>query len=212
MKHISIRVISILAVCSLPVLAAVSLDGKDEDSIFSESDPALKDGAPAAKAGSPAEAARKAFESGDHAEAVKLARPLAEKGDADAIYLLGFAHETGQGAEASSKKAEEYYRKGLEKNHGDSAYRLAFLLMSSKDKTSIFEAQAILEKQAIRDPAIAGRILGEAFLPGRLISSRFTLFGSALAESFESSGSRVSPAPKEGAGWFAKSLGAPSPS
>ncbi len=167
MKHISIRVISILAVCSLPVLAAVSLDGKDEDSIFSESDPALKDGAPAAKAGAPAEAARKAFESGDHAEAVKLARPLAEKGDADAIYLLGFAHETGQGAEASSKKAEEYYRKGLEKNHGDSAYRLAFLLMSSKDKTSIFEAQAILEKQAIRDPAIAGRILGEAFLLGR---------------------------------------------
>ncbi len=166
-KHIFLKVLSLSVVCSLPLTAAVSLDGKDGNSILSDSDPALRDGAPKAKAGSPAEAARKAFESGDHAGAVKLARPLAEKGDADAIYLMGFAHETGRGAEASAKKAEEFYRRGLEKNHADSAYRLAFLLMATKDETSVLEAQAILEKQAATDPAVAGRVLGEAFLLGR---------------------------------------------
>ena len=166
-KHIFIRVTPLLIACSISALGAVSLDGADEKTIFSDSDPALKDGAQTAKKGSPVEAARKAFENGDHLEAVKLARPLAEKGDTDAIYLLGFAHETGRGVERSVEKAEEYYRKANEKKHADSAYCLAFLLMGTKDETSILEAQAILEKQAIADPAIAGRILGEAFLQGQ---------------------------------------------
>lgn len=167
MKLIRTQIIALLAAFSLPLHAAVSLDAKDEKSILRESDTALKDSAPV-KAGSPAETARRTFEAGAHAEAVKLALPLAEKGDVDAIYLMGFAHETGQGAERSAKKAEEFYRKGMAKNHADSAYRLSFMLMSTKDKTSLLEAQAILEKQALSDPAIAGRILGEAFLLGRL--------------------------------------------
>lgn len=165
-KLIPANLVPLLAICSLPLHAAISLDGKDDKSIIGESDSAPPKTAPI-KPGSPAETARRTFEAGDHAGAIKLALPLAEKGDADAIYLMGFAHETGQGAELSAKKAEEYYRKGLAKKHADSAYRLAFMLMSSKDKTSILEAQSILEKQALVDPGIAGRILGEAFLLGR---------------------------------------------
>ncbi len=167
MQASPLRAVPFIIALALPLQAAISLDGKDEKSILSDSDPALTDLSPKAKAGSPTEAARKAFESGDHAGAVKLARPLAEMGNADATYLMGFAHETGRGAEASAEKAEEYYRKGLEKNHADSAYRLAFLLMGGNDKTSVLEARAILEKQALKDPAVAGRVLGEAFLLGR---------------------------------------------
>ncbi len=159
---------SLVWLLALPLHAAISLNEKDEKSVIQDTDPALKDKGPApAKPGSPAEPARKAFEAGKHEEAVKLALPLAEKGDADAIYLLGFAHETGRGAERSAEKAMEYYRKAYDKKHADAAYRLAFMLMASQDKTRILEAQAILEKQAITDPAIAGRILGEAHLLGR---------------------------------------------
>ena len=150
---------------------AIALIAASAPTVFAEKEKQSPASAPKIKTPEKAEsaisAARRAFEGGAHAEAVKLALPLAEKGDADAIYLLGFAHETGQGAELSPKKAEEFYRKGLAKNHPDSAYRLAFMLLGGKDKARITEAQALLEKQALIEPAIAGRILGEAFLLGR---------------------------------------------
>ncbi len=109
---------------------------------------------------------RNAFETGNHEEAVRLALPLAEKGDAKAIHLLGFAHETGQGTDLSAQKAEEYYRKGMAQNYSDSAYRLSFLLIASGEKENLPEARAILEKQATTDLAVAGRILGETHLRG----------------------------------------------
>ncbi len=160
-KRISPRVFLIFAAFSLP-LSAQTTPGTGK-----ASDDTLKSSGADPTTGTPAEAATKAFENGDHEGAVKLALPLAEKGDADALYLLGFAHETGRGVAASSEKAGEYYRKGMDKDHAASAYRLAFLLMASKDETSILEARAILEKKALTDPAVAGRILGEAFLLGR---------------------------------------------
>ncbi len=109
---------------------------------------------------------RSAFETGDYDEAVRLAVPLAHKGEAKAIHLLGFAHETGKGTELSVKKAEEYYRKGMAQGYSDSAYRLSFLLIASGEKKNRMEAQAILEKQAATDLAVAGRILGETHLRG----------------------------------------------
>ena len=56
----------------------------------------------------PAKTAMEAFQAGRHAKAVELAKPLAEQGNAEALYLLGFAHESGQGAEASKDKALEF--------------------------------------------------------------------------------------------------------
>ncbi len=117
---------------------------------------------------SPAAAAYANFDKGEHAKAVELAKPLAEKGDKDAIYLLGFAYENGQGVEASVDKAIEYYRKGQAKNHADSIYRLASILLASGQGDKAQEGRETLEKYAVTDPTVAGRILGEAFLLGRL--------------------------------------------
>lgn len=114
----------------------------------------------------PAKKAFAEFSAGHHDAAVELAKPLAEKGVAEAIYLLGFAHETGNGATASPDKAMEYYRKGMEKGHADSVFRLAFMLIATQDEKQLKEAQTILEKQALSDPAVSGRILGEAYLLG----------------------------------------------
>ena len=126
--------------------------------------------APASKLApsSPAAAAYIAFEKGEHAKGVELAKPLAEKGDKDAIYLLGFAYENGQGVEPSRDKALEYYRKGQAKNHADSIYRMAGILLSSGQGDQAQEGREALEEQAVTDPTVAGRMLGEAFLLGRL--------------------------------------------
>lgn len=165
-KRKTISALCLIALSSLPVHAALSLDAGGDKSVVRESDTAVKN-APAAKADSPAKAAITAFEQEKYDEAIKLATPLAEKGDADAIYLLGFAYETGKGVAQSREKAVEYYRKGMEKFHADSIYRLSFILMASQDKAEVQEARTILEKQGLTDTGIAGRILGEAFLLGR---------------------------------------------
>lgn len=146
---------------------AVSLEAGGDDSVMLDTDPAMKK-VGQADADTPAGKALAAFAAGDHEKAVGLAKPLADKGDKLALYIMGFAHETGQGAEASASKAAAFYRKGAEKNHPDSIYRLSFILMASGEKDRIEEGRRLLEKQAVTDPAVAGRILGEAFLTGRL--------------------------------------------
>jgi hypothetical protein len=121
-----------------------------------------------ANAEGPAKAAMEAFQTGRHFKAVELAKPLAEKGNAEALYLLGFAHETGQGVEASRDKALEYYRKAAAIKHRDAIYRLSFILLASEKETERDQARQNLEDAAQSDPMVAGRILGEAYLRGRL--------------------------------------------
>lgn len=146
-------------------MAAVSLDAKDNTSVLSGTDPALKNlGKNATNV--PAGKADEEFAAGNFAEAIRLAKPLAEVGDPDATYLMGFAHETGKGVEQSRDKAMGYYRQGVAKGHADSIYRLALILVSSGQPADAREAQTLLEKQAGKDPAVAGRILGELFVRG----------------------------------------------
>lgn len=116
----------------------------------------------------PAKEAMDAFQAGRHAKAVELAKPLADQGNPEALYLMGFAHETGQGAESSKETALEYYRKAAAAKHKDAAYRLSFILLASEKEEERDQARQALETAAKDDPAVAGRILGEAYLRGRL--------------------------------------------
>jgi TPR repeat protein len=116
----------------------------------------------------PAKTAMEAFQAGRHAKAVELAKPLAEQGNAEALYLLGFAHESGQGAEASKDKALEFYRKAAAGKHKDAVYRLSFILLASDKEEERDQARQALESAAKDDPAVAARILGEAYLRGML--------------------------------------------
>jgi len=117
---------------------------------------------------SPAKEALEAFSAGRHAKAVELAKPLAEAGNADALYLMGYAHESGQGAEASRDQALAFYRKAADAKHLDASYRMAFILLASEDEKEREQARESLETAARSDVAVAGRILGEAYLLGRL--------------------------------------------
>ena len=116
----------------------------------------------------PAKEAMEAFQAGRHAKAVELAKPLAEEGNAEALYLMGFAHESGQGTDADREKALEFYRKAAAGKHKDGIYRLSFILLASEDEKERDQARETLEAAAKDDPAVAARILGEAYLRGRL--------------------------------------------
>lgn len=103
-------VLSTFLIATITANSAVTLNATDSAAaIIDTAD------TPKLDASSPAAAAYTAYEKGEHSKAVEMATPLAEKGDKDAIYLLGFAYENGQGVEASREKAIEFYRKGQEK-------------------------------------------------------------------------------------------------
>jgi len=114
----------------------------------------------------PMKEATDAFKAGEVKKAVDIAKPLADKGNPDALYLMGFAHESGKGAEASRDKALEYYRKAADLKQRDARYRLSFILLASEKKEEREEALKTLENAAKDDPTVAGRILGEAYLRG----------------------------------------------
>ncbi len=124
--------------------------------------------APATGKEGPAKAALDAYRAGEHDKAVALATPLAAAGNADALYLLGFAHESGKGAPASREKAVEFYQKAATAGQPDAIYRLAFIQLASEKEEDRNQARESLEKAAKTDPAVAGRVLGEAWLRGRL--------------------------------------------
>jgi hypothetical protein len=55
--------------------------------------------------------ARRDYDAGRHEDAVRKARPLAEKGDPGAQYLLGDAHATGRGAARSIQEAARWFER-----------------------------------------------------------------------------------------------------
>lgn len=116
----------------------------------------------------PAKEAMEAFQAGRHAKAVELAKGLADEGNAEALYLMGFAHESGRGLEASKDKAVEFYQKAAAAKHKDAVYRLSFILLASEKEEEREQARVALETAAKDDPTVAARILGEAYLRGRL--------------------------------------------
>lgn len=116
----------------------------------------------------PAKEAMEAFKDGRHAKAVELAKPLAEQGNGDALYLMGFAYESGKGVEISREKALEFYKKSAATGQKDATYRMSFILLASEEEKERTQGREALEGAAKEDPAVAGRILGEAWLKGRL--------------------------------------------
>jgi TPR repeat protein len=60
-----------------------------------------------------------AYRAGDHAKALEILKPLAEKGEVLAQYRLGYMLALGQGAEKDLKLAAEWMRKAADQ--GDAA-------------------------------------------------------------------------------------------
>jgi TPR repeat protein len=65
-----------------------------------------------------------AYERGDFATAARELQPLAEGGDAEAQFYVGYMHESGKGFEQDLTAAAEWYRKAAEQGHARAAFNL----------------------------------------------------------------------------------------
>ncbi|MGJ8644110.1 MAG: tetratricopeptide repeat protein [Luteolibacter sp.] len=155
-------IIALLAL-SLPLYAATTINTDDPESYTAAAPPTVEEG--------PSMDAYILFNQGRHESGVTIARPLAEKGDPDALFLLGFAAETGQGMDASRDSALESYRLAAAKGHKEATYRRALILLNTGDEEERKQGTTVLEDAAKTDPKTAGRMLGEAWLRG-LISEK----------------------------------------
>ena len=68
-----------------------------------------------------------AYNRGDYATALKLFRPLAEQGNADAQNNLGWAYEQGSGVKRDFKEAMKWYRLAAEQGSARAEYSLGVL-------------------------------------------------------------------------------------
>ena len=70
------------------------------------------------------------FDAGRYEQFMKLAAPLARKGDPDALFLLGKAHHSGKGVAENAVRARAFYEQAAEKNHARATHNLGSLAMT----------------------------------------------------------------------------------
>jgi uncharacterized protein len=68
-----------------------------------------------------------AMRSGDFAEAYCMMRPLAEKGDADAQYNIGWMYMNGYGLRVNDSLALEWWQKAADQGHSDASFSIGML-------------------------------------------------------------------------------------
>ena len=124
--------------------------------------------APPAAANGPAYLAIKALREGRPTAAAEMARPLAEKGDRDALFLLGFALESMLDAPRQSRgqAMDNYYRKAAAAGYPGAEMRSKLVRMASGGKQEREEIRRGFEAAAEAKDPLACRILGEAWLRG----------------------------------------------
>jgi uncharacterized protein len=106
----------------------------------------------AATAG-PFEHAVAAYQSGDYAAALRVWRPLAEQGDADAQFYLGVMYESGQGVLRSDAEAIKWYRKAAQQDDAVAQFNLG--IMYAKDGSPNY-AEAALWYRLAADHGLGG--------------------------------------------------------
>lgn len=79
---------------------------------------------------SPVSDLERLFDGGSYARFLKLAKPLARKENADALFLLGKAYQSGKGVEKNTALARGYYQRAAEKNHARAIHNLGVIAMN----------------------------------------------------------------------------------
>lgn len=84
-----------------------------------------------------------AMRSGDFAEAYCIMRPLAEAGDADAQYNIGWMYLNGYGLRVNDSLALEWWRKASEQGHSDASFSIGMLYSLGEGEVPKSEEKAI---------------------------------------------------------------------
>jgi uncharacterized protein len=78
-------------------------------------------------AGPAAYAVSEAISKSDYATALRLARPLADRGDAEAQFWLGVLYHDGEGVPQDYETAVKWYRKAADQGFASAQHNLGFM-------------------------------------------------------------------------------------
>jgi TPR repeat protein len=129
-----------------------------------------------------------AMRTGDFAEAYCIMRPLAEAGDADAQYNIGWMYMNGYGLRVNDSLALEWWKEASEQGHSDASFSIGMLYSLgegevSKDTNEAIDYYLIAADEKHEDAiAILKSMMSrnDDFIRERLhtiVSNRETLFG-----------------------------------
>ena len=107
-----------------------------------------------------------AWDQGDFAGAVRVWRPLAEKGDPDAQFNLGQAYKQGRGVPENMASALNWYEKAAQRGHPQAQVNVGLLLYNSGRKA---DALPWLRKGADLGDPRAQYIIGTEMFNGQLV-------------------------------------------
>ncbi len=75
-----------------------------------------------------------AWQQGKHAAAVAIWRPLAARGDADAMFNMGQAYKLGRGAPLDLGRAQSFYQQAAARGHVEAQATLGLMLFQNNDR------------------------------------------------------------------------------
>lgn len=107
-----------------------------------------------------------AWAQGDYAKALKLWRPLAQAGDADAQFNLAQAYKLGRGVPHDMNAALDWYQKALVQGHRQAEDAFGLLLFQQNRRV---EAMPYLQRSAERGEVRAQYLVGLALFNGDLL-------------------------------------------
>src|SRR5688572_24380595 len=113
------------------------------------------------------EAGIRAWQAGDHAEAVLNWRPLADRGDQDAQFNLGHAYRLGRGVPQDMNLAEQYYERAARAGHVEAQAMYGLILIQSGRRQ---EAMPYVQGAAERGDARAQYVYGTALFNGDIVA------------------------------------------
>jgi cell division septation protein DedD len=114
-----------------------------------------------------------AWQRGDYPGAVRIWRPLAESGDADAAFNLGQAYRLGRGVPVNLAAAQTWFERGARKGHLDAQTTLGLLLFDSGNRqTGLQWLKAAADKGEPRALLVYGTALfnGDGVTEDRMLA------------------------------------------
>ena len=107
-----------------------------------------------------------AWQAGDYPGAVRLWRPLADRGNADAQFNLGQAYRLGRGVPADLRTAQSWFEKAAQQGHEQAQANLGLILFQNGERE---RALPWIRKAADAGDPRAQYVLGTAMFNGDIV-------------------------------------------
>ena len=108
-----------------------------------------------------------AWQGGDYSGAVRLWRPLADRGNADAQFNLGQAYRLGRGVPADLRTAQSWFEKAAQQGHEQAQANLGLILFQNGERE---RALPWIRKAADAGDPRAQYVLGTAMFNGDIVA------------------------------------------